>query len=139
MDVTAMQLGTEAEREIFIFAIEAGVVLGVIYDLLAIVRRTVSLRAVTFVCDLVYSLMFGSVFFVFSLEQTGYLRFFVFCAMVIGTVIWHFTLGRAAVWAVCRLLGLFCDKILLPTIGGIHKIVMFIVGLFVKNNTNFEN
>jgi formate/nitrite transporter FocA (FNT family) len=136
-----MQLGTEAEKEILFLAVTAGAFLGIIYDAFKILRQTLRAKAVGFVCDFVYALMFGAVFFVFSLAQTDYVRLFVLAAMLAGAAMWSCTVGRLFVFLACRTLGFISDRIFLPIIGFVGFIAKFpraIGGRFVKSSTNFQ-
>ena len=113
-DTTPMHLGTSSELELLKNAIIAGVLLGVVYDFFRVIRHTSRSRAVGFVCDLFYSLIFGAAFFVFSLSQTGYYRGFLFVGMLAGTVMWSATAGKALSLAAERITGILLGHLLFP-------------------------
>ena len=97
--MTPMQLGTQAELDILGLAVTAGAAMGLIYGLFQIVARLLNFAAVRLICDLTYTLMFGAVYFVFTLAQTNYLRGFVLLGMIGGAAGWPAPRrGRASRW-----------------------------------------
>lgn len=130
--MTPMQLGTETEIQIFTVAVTAGVFLGIIYGLFKLVRRAIPVKAVCFICDLVYALMFGAVFFVFSLAQTNYIRGFLLAGMLAGAAMWHFTFGRLFIFIISAVGRFLSDKIIAPIFKLMHKILAGIGKPFVK-------
>ena len=116
-----MQLGTNAEIEVLKISLTAGIAFGVVYDILAVLRRLLPGRAVTFVCDMFYALLFAAGYFTVSLALTNYLRGFVLTAMLAGAAAWHFTAGRGAVWLISRTVSLAVRKILLPPVVSVYK------------------
>jgi hypothetical protein len=136
--MTPMQLGTAAETEIFGLAVTAGAFLGLIYGLFAVIRSTLKLKAVCFICDFLYAVMFGAVFFVFSLAQTGYVRGFILVSMLAGAVMWHFAIGRFGVRLISAVLNAVLRKTVMPIMGLIHKTSSVIHTRFVKNYTNLK-
>lgn len=136
--MTPMQLGSAAETQILGLAVTVGVFMGVIYDLFKIIRHTVKLKAVRFICDFIYALMFGAVFFVFSLAQTNYIRGFALLGMIAGAAMWSFTAGRLCVFIICAFLDFISGKIVVPILAFINKTAGRIGRSFVKNCTNFE-
>lgn len=136
--MTPMQLGAEAEIEILKAAVAAGVFMGAVYSLFAVVRKTLGIKTVGFICDLIYALMFGAVFFVFSLALTDYLRIFVLIGMAAGAVMWCMTFGRLIVWAVCGMLNGLGKWVLLPALDKVYKTVTIIGGKFVECHTNYK-
>ncbi|MCD8095122.1 MAG: spore cortex biosynthesis protein YabQ [Ruminococcus sp.] len=119
--MTGMQLGVDAEIEVLKNSLLIGVFLGVLYDLFKIVRRTLDLKAATFLCDLLYALMFGSVYFVFTLAQTDYVRGFVLAAMLLSAAAWSFTAGRLYVFLTVKLLNFAAKVITMPIFALFHK------------------
>lgn len=134
-----MQLGTGAELEVMRLAAQAGIFLGIIYDLFKVVRRTIKLRAAEFLSDLVFALMFGSVFFVFSLSQTNYLRGFIFIGMAAGAAMWSLTVGRLLTFLLTKTIGLCCTAVTVPVFALINKIKPAFLKMFVKIKPKSEN
>ncbi|SDA15359.1 Spore cortex protein YabQ (Spore_YabQ) [Ruminococcus sp. YE71] len=132
--MTPMQLGTAAELEVLKNAVVTGVFLGAVYGVFAAVRRLLPNRAVGFVCDLLYSLAFGAVFFLFTLSQTDNYRWFVLLGMLVGAALWHASLGRLLVSAFCAA----AKTVASPVIVAIDKSCRFMKGIFVKVHTNLQ-
>lgn len=137
--MTPMQLGAAAEIEILKAAVIAGVFMGALYSLFSVVRKTLRIKCVGFVCDLLYALAFGAVFFVFSLALTDYLRFFVLAGMAAGAAMWCATLGRLIVWALCGILDFLGKRLVLPVLDKVYKTVTTLGGKFVECHTNYKN
>lgn len=134
-----MQLGAEAEIEVFKAAVVAGVFMGAVYSLFAVIRRTVKIKCAGFFADLFYALIFGAVFFVLSLALTDYLRMFVLAGMTAGTVMWCMTFGRLIVWTACGILDALSKRVISPAMDKAYKIVTGIGGKFVECHTNYKN
>ena len=134
-----MQLGVYAEIDVLKNAIIAGVAMGVIYDLFRIIRRTLDREAVTFVCDLLFAMMFSAAFFTVSLALTDYLRGFVLIGMLAGTAMWCFTVGRAATWLVNAVLQFISGKLVVPVIVCVYKICKQVCAKIVGNTINLRN
>lgn len=137
--MTPMQLGIEAERDVFAAAVITGLLMGALYSVFSVVRHTLAVRAFTFVADLTYSLLYGIAFCVASLTLTGYYRLFVLFGMLTGTVCWCLTAGRLAVWLLCGLIDTAVKYLLIPVIDKVYKLVTVIGSKFVKSHTNFKN
>ncbi|MGN0633850.1 MAG: spore cortex biosynthesis protein YabQ [Oscillospiraceae bacterium] len=137
--MTPMQLGVQAETEILRLAVTAGVFMGIIYDALKIVRRMFDKAAVDFLLDFLYAIMFGAVFFVFSLAQTDYVRGFVLFGMLFGAAAWSLTVGRLIVFLITGIFKIFDRLIFSRAVGSINKTAAKISGRFVKNSPNLEN
>lgn len=131
-DITPMQLGTEAELELLKNAVILGVMMGVVYDLFRVIRHTLPAAAVRFACDLLYSLSFGAVFFVFSLSQTGYYRGFLLAGMLAGTVMWSATVGKALSFAAEKLIAAVTYLPARLIVGSVHKICTSTAAFFVR-------
>ncbi|MBR1723921.1 MAG: spore cortex biosynthesis protein YabQ [Ruminococcus sp.] len=134
-----MQLGVTAEIDVLKNAVIAGVAMGVIYDLFRIIRRTLGREAVTFVCDLLFTLMFSAAFFTVSLALTDYLRGFVLIGMLAGAAMWCLTVGRAVTWLVTAVLQFISGKIVVPVIVCVYKICKHIYTKIVGNTINLRN
>lgn len=133
--MTPMQLGTAAELEILRDSVIAGVLMGVVYDAFRVIRHTVGLRAVWFVCDLVYALFFGAAFFVFSLDETDYYRGFILFGMLAGASMWSATAGRALCAAAEKIIALaikITAFIFKPFVVILHKLKSCIHSAFVR-------
>lgn len=137
--MTPMQLGADAEIEILKAAVAAGVFMGAVYSLFAVVRRTLRTRTAAFVVDLFYALCFGAVFFVLSLALTDYLRMFVLAGMAAGAVMWCMTFGRLIVWAACGILDALGRRVIRPVLDKSYKVVTAAYGKFVECHTNYKN
>lgn len=136
--MTPMQLGTGMELEILRLAMTVGVFMGAIYTLFSVVRRILRAAVAVFICDFVYALMFGTVFFVFSLAQTDYIRGFIFIAMAIGAVLWQLSLGRIVTAFFYKFADAADKFIIYPAISVIAKISRMIGRIFVKSDTISE-
>lgn len=132
--MTPMQLGTQAELDILGLAVTAGAAMGLIYGLFQIVARRLNFAAVRLICDLTYTLMFGAVYFVFTLAQTNYLRGFVLLGMIGGAAGWHFAIGRFAVRGAAAVFGAAAK----PAVRSMHKISAKSRRMFVKKYPNSE-
>ena len=117
-----MQLGAQAEIEVLVYSLTAGVFMGVVYDFFRVIRRLFAGRTVTFICDLIFMVIFSAGYFTVSLAQTDYLRGFVLAGMIAGAAMWCYTIGRAAVWLVTLILGFFIKQLLSPMFVLVNKI-----------------
>ena len=133
--MTPMQLGTAAELEILRDAAAVGCLLGAVYGVPAVIRRLCGKTAVWFFCDFVYSLFYGAVFFIFTLSQTDYYRFFVIAAMLFGTVLWHFSVGKLLTRPVC----IFFIKFVKPLFVKINNLLRKIFLKTVNSHTNSDS
>lgn len=136
--MTGMQIGTADEIEILRSAVTVGVFLGVIYDFFVIIRRQFTARAVEIVCDVFYSLIFGAVFFVFSLVMTDYYRMFILFGMLAGAIMWCVTFGRLMTGIVTAVFTAVSRYIVEPVFVTSHKFLGFIRGVFVRNRINSQ-
>ncbi len=133
--MTPMQLGTAAELDILRDSVIAGVLAGVAYDVFRVIRHTLKFAAVGFVCDLIYALLFGAAFFVFSLDETNYYRSFVLFGMIAGAAMWCFTAGRLLSAAAERIIAFIMEILaflLKPFVVIINKSTSFARRLIVK-------
>lgn len=85
-----------------------GIMLGAIFDIFRVVRRTVKSRTVTNLCDACFWL-FGGVYFIscFYRVAGADLRIYIYIAALSGAAVYFFLLSRFFVAAGCALLGLF--------------------------------
>ncbi len=132
--MTGMQLGITAETEVLKNAVASGCLLGAVYGIPAVVRRLCGSRLLWFVCDLLYSAVFGAVYVLFTLSQTGYYRGFVLAGMLAGMLLWHISAGRLLVFAGCAAV----NRLVKPLMVGIYKICRKISVKTVKGHTNFR-
>lgn len=93
--------GLSEQLKVFLWGIGLGFLLGAVYDFFKILRICMSLRGVTVICDLLYSLLVTAATFCFVLAfSEGEIRFYIFLAEILGWLIWFFTfsafVGRAA-------------------------------------------
>lgn len=136
--MTPMQLGIEAETQVFLLSCAAGLGMGAAYDCIRAMRAAVKHgKAVVFIEDFAYALFFGFVYFVFAVSQTGQLRFFTFVGMVIGALLERIALGNFIVSAVSAVSGFIWKYADSPTTEFIAKIALLIKSRFVKNSPNF--
>ncbi len=90
------------ETQLFLYSLALGVGLSACYDLLRVIRGQTRHRAGT-VCaeDILYFLLSSVVTFGFLLrDNCGEVRAYLLAGELIGWILWHCTLGAAAV-AVC--------------------------------------
>lgn len=137
--MTGMQLGTGQELEVLRSAAAVGIFMGAIFDLFSIIRKCTGSGIATFICDFIYALMFGTVFFIFSLSQTNYIRGFILFGMFAGAAAWCATAGRIVSAAVYGALRFISETFICPTIGFIHKIGRLLSRLFVKIGRKLKN
>ncbi|MGN1133355.1 MAG: spore cortex biosynthesis protein YabQ [Oscillospiraceae bacterium] len=90
-----MQLATLTEIKIILLGLLLGVVLGIAYDSLRILRIIVKHhKAVVFAEDFVYMLLFGFAFFVFSISYANNIRFFVLISVLAGCLAERLLIGN---------------------------------------------
>lgn len=89
-------LGVGREFQLALYALAVGAAMGAIYDLFRIVRLSIKHnRLVVMAEDVLFTLLFGMVYYTFSVELTkGAMRFFVFIGMLLGFGIYLDSLGR---------------------------------------------
>ncbi|MBQ7069731.1 MAG: spore cortex biosynthesis protein YabQ [Ruminococcus sp.] len=128
-----MQLGLELETQLFLLSVLIGFAMGAVYDIFRMVRiATKSGRILTFVCDVVYTVLFWFVLFTFCTGLTGQIRVFALFGMLTGAVMERLSLGNLAVRAFGRLWRWLLRKIFAPLKGFITKLIRKIRSLFVK-------
>ena len=128
-----MQLGLELEPQLFLLSVLIGFAMGAVYDIFRMVRiATKSGRILTFVCDVVYTVLFWFVLFTFCTGLTGQIRVFALFGMLTGAVMERLSLGNLAVRAFGRLWRWFLKWVFGPVKGFITKLIRKIRGLFVK-------
>lgn len=140
-----MQLGAAAEIEILRTAAAVGIFLGIIYDVFKALRLTVKRYAAVIFCDIAFTLIFGAVYFVFSLSQTDDLRGFVLTGMLAGTAMWCMTLGRLEALALSKTAHLCVSAVtsavhiaLKPLVAFINKIKADMRKIFVNSKPKSE-
>lgn len=133
-----MQLGTETELQVFVSSLYWGILLGVVYDLFRILRRLAASRAVTLICDLLYTILFAFGYFVISLMLTDYLRGFVLLGMLLGALMWCMTAGRAAVFVVTAAVSWIWKRMVKKVLGKVYKNISKSMRLTVINAINFK-
>ena len=128
-----MQLGLELETQLFLLSVLIGFAMGAVYDIFRMVRiATRSGRILTFVCDVVYTVLFWFVLFTFCTGLTGQIRVFALFGMLTGAVMERLSLGNLAVRAFGRLWRWLLRKVFGPVKGFITKLIRKIRSLFVK-------
>lgn len=90
-----LQFAGGRQWEIFSLACLLGIVLGAVYDVIRAVRRGLHLGNIPEqIMDFLFAVFFFFCFFVFSVAQTGDLRFFTLLAVLLGAASERYTLGR---------------------------------------------
>ena len=91
-------------REVFSLACILGIALGAVYDLLRGIRRGLRAgRVAENLGDFFFALLFFFCWFLFSVAQTGSLRFFTLASMLLGAAAERSTAGRGIVFLSERL------------------------------------
>lgn len=133
--------GTVLEWKLFFGALVLGLVLGALYDVFRALRLSLRHpRAVVFVEDFIFVMIFGLSFYSYCTELCrGQIRFFVFAAMLIGFAAYILTLGRIVSKTVAK--GVKICKNLLVTLGKVFKKMLAIlcgVPFFKESDTKIE-
>lgn len=103
----AMNEGVGREREIFALSLLLGLILGGVYAFIRAARRGLELgRIAEGILEFVYTLLFGSCWFLLSVSQTGEARGFVLAGMLLGGLAERYTAGRAILFVFSRIFGL---------------------------------
>ena len=128
-----MQLGLELETQLFLLSVLTGFAMGAVYDIFRMVRMiSKSGRILTFVCDVVYTVLFWFVLFTFCTGLTGQIRVFALFGMLTGAVMERLSLGNLLVRAFRRLWKWFLKRVFGPVKCFITKLIGKIRSLFVK-------
>lgn len=79
----------------FSLALGFGVLMAVVYEILSLVRVFFHGRKVTFICDIIFSVIFTVLSFFFMIVYNeGEARFNLVAAQLIGLVSFHLTFGK---------------------------------------------
>jgi len=128
LDVT-----TSNQPYVFVFSILCGVTVAFLFDVFRILRRVInsSDRAVLFQ-DIIFWIITAFLFFFFVLvTNSGEVRLFEFVAVVLGAVLYFFTLGRIVLPASVKIIE-FLLKIIHHTLKIIFTPVVWILRLLKK-------
>lgn len=89
-------LGTGRELQLAVYALITGAAMGAVYEIFRTIRQTISHnRWAVMIEDVIFTLLFGTVYYAFSVELTkGVMRFFVLVGMLLGFGIYLDSLGR---------------------------------------------
>lgn len=89
-------LGTGRELRLAVYAVITGIFVGAVYEIFRTLRQTVRHnRWAVMAEDVIFTLIFGMVYYTFSVEMTkGVMRFFVLLGMLIGFAIYLDSLGK---------------------------------------------
>lgn len=137
--MTPMQLGVEAETQIFLLSCAAGGFMGAAYDCLRALREMVKhCKAAEFIEDMLYAMFFGGVYFIFAVGNTGRLRAFTLFGMIIGACLERAAIGNFVV-KLAKAFSNFTQRFIgKPLIELIDKIHLRKRDGFVKNSPKFE-
>ncbi len=137
--MTPMQLGVAVETQVFLFSCLAGLGLGAAYDCLRVFRTLIPHNKIfIFIEDFLYALLFGFVYFVFAIEGSGQLRFFILVGMLIGALLERILLGNFVVFVVGAVANVIWKYIVNPVVSFITKIALIIKPVFVRNTPTFR-
>ena len=79
----------------FLAYLYAGIVLALAFDALHIVITLIDRRAVTHICDAVFTLLFLAVVYtVMGLADNGKIRLYGLCSIALGAALSHWAIGR---------------------------------------------
>ncbi len=132
-----MELGLELETELFLLSVLVGFGMGAVYDIFRMLRITAKHGKVfTFVCDLIYTLVFWFVLFTFCTGLTGSIRAFALTGMLIGCVMERVSIGNLLVKAFSHLWEALLRRVFRPIRGFMTKSLGKIKRVFVKNSLN---
>lgn len=133
--------GTALEWKLFFGALILGLVLGALYDVFRALRLSFKHpRAVVFVEDVLFVMIFGLSFYSYCTELCrGQIRFFILAAMLIGFAAYLLTLGRIVSKTVAK--GVKICKSVLISLGKVFKKLLAIlcgVPFFKESDTKIE-
>lgn len=114
-----MEQSFAVQSTAFLYSLPLGAVLGVIYGIIALLRKTLNLKKGTVIAlDITFMLLCAVSIFYFSLGfLDGYIRVYVIFGVGLGFFIYRFTIGR------------LLQRILNPIISWIKRII---VAIFTK-------
>ncbi|MDF2485786.1 MAG: hypothetical protein K0R46_1954 [Herbinix sp.] len=136
-----MNKAITVELQFFLISILWGAILLVVYDILRIVRRLIKHGVVMIAIeDLIFWLAAG--FFIFSMiyrENNGIIRGFSMIGMLLGLVLYHFSISEGVVKIVTKLI----QTLLSPIKAALRQLAHFIkfllsIGKKGINNTLFR-
>ncbi|MBR1422353.1 MAG: spore cortex biosynthesis protein YabQ [Ruminococcus sp.] len=134
-----MQLGLELETELYLLAVIIGFAMGGVYDLFRMMRVVFkSAKVFTFICDLIYTLLFWFVLFTFCTGLTGQIRVFALTGMLIGALMERVSIGNAVVRLFSRVWKWLSEKVFKPLGRFMTKSAGKIKRVFVKNSLNYQ-
>lgn len=116
------------QARLFLSFAATGLMLGAIFDVFRVIRRTAKNRAVTNICDACFWL-FGGAYFIscFYRVAGANLRIYIYLAVVSGAALYFLLLSRFFVAAGCVIL-----KIIIKILAAIAKILAVPVRFFLK-------
>lgn len=134
-----MQLGIALETELFLLSVVLGAALGVVADIVRVARALLyHPKALVFVEDFAYVLLFGFALYTFCTGLTGPIRGFALVGMVLGALLERLSFGNAIVYLLRKVLETLKKLVFSPIGRFMTKIGGFIKRRFVKKCLNFK-
>lgn len=90
-----LQQSLSGQFFVFLYSLALGLVLGIIYDILRIIRMVINLKNIAiFMQDFLYFILSAVLTFIFVLGlNSGNSRFYILAGEGIGWIVYHITLG----------------------------------------------
>lgn len=98
--------GTGRELRLAVYSVITGAVMGAVYEIFRTIRQGIRHNKwAVMIEDVIFTLLFGIVYYAFSVELTkGVMRFFVLLGMLIGFAIYLDSLGKLLYGIIKRVL-----------------------------------
>lgn len=116
----------------FLYAIIVGAGISAVFDLFRIIRIALSHKSVfVFIEDLLFCLMSlaGTIFF-FTVYNDGVFRLYLIAGILLGFIIWHFTLGSLIIFQAKLIIRIF--KVILRFVLLPFKLIFKLICKFLK-------
>lgn len=108
---------------IFLMCIAGGIIISLLYDIFRALRKSIKTAdIVTYIEDIIFWILVGGflIYLIFILND-GNIRFFIFVGLILGGILYHFTLSKFFMKITVKIFT-FLKKILLAPIRLIFKL-----------------
>ena len=133
-----MEISVTGQALAFAGAAALGILAGIVYDLLRIVRRRADRRAVAGALDLLFWLIVTGALFCYALEAGGgRLRLFMPAGAALGAAFYFLTASAAVCRAGSRMLDAVCGAIRVVC-AGVKKFSSFVKNSFLSRGSGIK-
>lgn len=126
---------------IFLMCIAGGIIISLLYDIFRTLRKSIKTAdIVTYIEDIIFWILVGGflIYLIFILND-GNIRFFIFVGLILGGILYHFTLSKFFMKITVKFFT-FLKKILLAPIRLVfrfNKKIGYFICINIQNMTKF--